>query len=168
MAGRRRAPRPGDPERARERALLDELAQVYRDIDLAFAEYRCPATRECCHFGVTGREPIVTSIELLALQQATAARGGPLAKSKRALPMYRDAYDDERICPLLGRDGRCSIYAARPLGCRSYWCHRAELPNRAVTRAAIGGFVRRIQAIAARHEHDGDRGRPLRRALGQR
>ncbi len=158
-------PRPSDQARAREQALLDELAAVYRDVDAAYGAYRCPATSECCHFAITGREPYVTSIELAALGRAIAARGGPLPDKRRALPMYPGDYRDERICPLLTADGRCSVYAARPLGCRSFWCHRADVPPDPVARDALAQFVRRIQAIAVRHQPDGDQGRPLSNAL---
>jgi uncharacterized protein len=158
-------PRPADHERTRENTLLDELAAVYRDVDAAYAAYRCPGTSECCHFAVTGREPYVTSIELAAMQRAIAARGGALPAKRRALSMYPGEYRDERICPLLTTDGRCSIYAARPLGCRSFWCHRADVPADAVARDALTQFVRRIQAIATRHQPGGDQGRPLSKAL---
>ncbi len=181
MSGKRQNPKDTAPRqhaREQERALLAELAAVYRDVDAAYGAYRCPGTSECCHFAVTGREPYVTSIELAAIERAVAARGGPLAPKKRALPIYPGSsgrrgpnpapseYRDERICPLLTREGRCSIYAARPLGCRSFWCHRADVPAEAVSRDALAGFVRRIQTIAQRHRPDGDQGRPLSRALG--
>jgi hypothetical protein len=162
MAARRR---PNDVARDGERALLAELEAVYRDVDAGYGEYRCPGTRECCHFAVTGREPHVTSIELAAIRVAIRARGGPLAPKKRALPMYPDRYRDERICALLTAEGRCSIYAARPLGCRSFWCHRADVPVDPVSRDALAAFVRRIQSIADRHARDGDRGRPLSAAI---
>jgi Fe-S-cluster containining protein len=148
--------------RANEDALLAELAAVYRDADALFATHRCPATAECCHFELLGREPYVTSIELAAIARAVAARGGPLAPKRRSLPLVGDA--PERICPLLDREGRCSVYRARPLGCRSYWCQRAE-SARAVDRTEVAALVGRIQDIAARHAADGDRGRPLCRAL---
>jgi Fe-S-cluster containining protein len=60
--------------------------------------------------------------------------------------------------------GRCSIYAERPLGCRTFHCERANagapVPHREIT-----SFVRRIQDLAARHCQGGDHGRPLTRAL---
>jgi Fe-S-cluster containining protein len=156
---------PNDPERERLRGLLDELARVYRDVDAAYAGYRCPSSTECCRFGVTGREPYVTSIELEAVNRGIARRGGPLSAKRRALPLFRETHVDERVCPLLDQHGHCSIYEARPLGCRSFWCDRAETPIDAVHRDTLAAFVRRIQEIAARHERDGERGRPLTRAV---
>jgi uncharacterized protein len=158
-------------------ALLGELQAVYDEVDAAFAGWSCPASTECCRFGITGREPYVTSIELLAVERALAARGGPIRQrtaaaapavatpKKRALPLA-DPVLAERRCPLLGDDGRCGIYASRPLGCRTFYCDRATAGGR-VAHREVGAMVRRIQAIAARHETDGDRGRPLTRALGR-
>lgn len=158
---------PLESERDRERALLADLEAIYRDVEASYREHRCPASTDCCRFGVTGREPYVTSIELAAVRRALAARGGRLSERRRALPLYPGDVRDERICPLLDRDGRCSIYAARPLGCRTFWCERSETTGEPVGRDAVAAFVRRIQALAARHEHDGDRGRPLTRALSE-
>lgn len=156
---------PLDDARSRERALLDELASVYRDVEQAYSTHRCPTSTDCCRFGVTGREPYVTSIELVAVRRALAAKGGMLSERRRALPLYPGEVKAERICPLLDRTGRCSIYDARPLGCRTFWCERSEDGGNPVSRAEVAEFVRRIQRIATLHERDGDRGRPLTRAL---
>src|SRR3954452_21499844 len=93
--------------------LLSELDAVYRDTERAFSGWSCPASTECCRFGVTGREPYITAIEEALLRRAIARRGGAraFARSRRTLPMI------ERPCPLLTSEGRCSVYAARPLGC---------------------------------------------------
>jgi uncharacterized protein len=158
VARRVRRSRP-PPE---ERALLDELADVYRDADALYASHRCAGTTECCRFGLTGREPYVTSIELSAVRKAVAARGGPLAPRRRALPLAPAG--DERTCPMLDAAARCSIYVSRPLGCRTFWCHRAEADQK-VSQRALNDLVARIKAIAARHEPGGEVGRLLTRAL---
>jgi len=145
---------------ARERGLLAELDQVYRDVDAAYRGYRCEDATECCRFAITGREPYITSIELLAVRRAVAARGGPLSPKRRALPLAAA----ERTCPLLAAGGRCAVYAARPLGCRSYWCRRACFDEK-VPRQQLAELVDRVKTIAARHQPDGDRGRPLSAAL---
>jgi hypothetical protein len=150
------------PSELGAQGLLAELAQIYREVDARYASYSCEGTTECCRFAVTGREPYVTSIELQALERAVAARGGPLPARRRALPLVRER--DERICPLLTADARCAVYAWRPLGCRTFWCHRAESAD-PVAHAERTAFVRRIQVLALRHRVDGDRGRPLTRAL---
>jgi Fe-S-cluster containining protein len=139
--------------------LLAALAEVYRDADAQYAGWSCPSSTECCRFGITGREPYVTSIELAAVKKAIRARGGN-GSWKRALPLARD----ERTCPLLDAAGRCSIYASRPLGCRTFYCDRAEQGGK-VKQRDINALVRRIQDIAQKHEPGGDKGRPLTRAL---
>jgi Fe-S-cluster containining protein len=143
--------------------LLAELEAIYREADQAHAGSRCPGSTECCRFGITGREPYVTSIELFALRRAVAARGGPLAPKRRALPLAR-RNDDEGTCPLLTSEGRCAVYAWRPLGCRTFWCHRAE-HDRPVRQPEINALVRKVKELSARHEPGGEHGRPLRRVL---
>ena len=141
--------------------------------DQVFAGWTCPASTECCRFGVTGREPYVTSIEIALIRWAIAARGGSTswkragavarsgdAASIRSLPLAVD----ERRCPMLTDAGRCAIYAARPLGCRTFFCDRATAAGR-VRHHEVSALVREIQAIAAQHEVAGDQGRPLTRAL---
>ncbi|WP_370865997.1 YkgJ family cysteine cluster protein [Chondromyces apiculatus] len=155
---------------------LADLAEIYRDADEAFSGWSCPASTECCRFGITGREPYVTSIELAAVRRALAKRGGarsfrhaaPLASGDaapqpstggpRRLPVT------ERTCPMLTEQGRCAIYADRPLGCRTFFCHQAE-PGTPVRHRDLLALVRRIQELAARHQPGGDQGRPLTRAL---
>lgn len=158
--------------RGREAELLGELEEVYRDADGAFAGWSCPASTECCRFGITGREPYVTSIELAAVRRALAARGGPRSvrlaapltvpspSGARRLPTA----PPERTCPLLAEGGRCAIYTSRPLGCRTFYCDRAD-PGPPVRHRDLLALVRRVQEIAARHEPTGDQGRPLTRAL---
>jgi Fe-S-cluster containining protein len=154
-------PRSGAADDA---ALLAELAALYREVDALYADWSCPGTTECCRFGVTGRQPYVTSIELAAIRRAIARRGAPLARGKRALPITRDE-EQERICPMLDRNNRCTIYADRPLGCRTFYCERAARGERG-TRAELQEVVRKLQDLAARHSLGGDQARPLTRALG--
>lgn len=150
--------------------LFEELAAIYRDADLTFSGWSCPGSTECCRFGITGREPYVTSIEIAALLRARAAAGSPLpvqdergvrSKGRRALPM---AADGERRCPMLTPEGRCAVYAWRPLGCRTFYCDRAE-PGERVRHREITALVRSIQDLASRHQPGGDQGRALTRVL---
>jgi Fe-S-cluster containining protein len=149
------------PARPANDALLDELAELYRETDRGNAGSSCPMSTECCRFGITGREPYVTSIEVLAIERAIARRGGPLSPRRRALPMALAA-DRERICPLLDASGRCSVYESRPFGCRTFFCRRASHamgePRRPAEEREL---VNRLRAIAARHEPGGDAPRPL-------
>jgi Fe-S-cluster containining protein len=150
------------PERERERALLGELETIYAEADALYAGHACPGSTECCRFAVTGREPYVTTIEVAAVERAVAARGGPLSRKRRALPLVRG--EDEATCPLLDARARCSVYAARPLGCRTFWCDRttADVPVRQKT---LNAFVRRVRELAERHAPGAVQGRPLRKAL---
>jgi uncharacterized protein len=158
--------------------LLDELTAIYRDVDSAFEGQTCPASTECCRFGITGREPYVTSIELALVERAIAARGGARALGRSPPPLRtseagtgggkrRLKMADERACPLLDASGRCSVYASRPLGCRTYWCERS-VGTSDVDQRDLNAYVRRIKDLAARHAPAGDLGRPLTRALAQR
>ena len=153
--------RPEALEKAASAAILGELEAIYRDVDARHEGHGCPASTECCRFGVTGREPYVTSVELALVVRAVARRGGRLSQKR---PPSLAIVKDERVCPLLGADGRCSIYASRPLGCRTFFCDRATTPD-APSQTEVNAWVRAIQTVAARHAPGGDRGRPLTRAL---
>lgn len=143
--------------------LLDELRSIYARADALYADWSCPNSTECCRFGITGRQPYVTSIELSLLRHGLAKRGGGLAPRRLALPITRDP-QSERICPLLEGSGRCSVYAERPLGCRTFYCERA-LPGVGPSRDDLRELVRALQDLAARHELGGELARPLVRAL---
>lgn len=170
-----------DASRSLEAELIAELEAVYQETEDTFLGWTCPASTECCRFGITGREPYVTSIELAGIRRAIAARGGPRAlqalvraeppraKEPAALavaPPERRALAPlaERRCPMLTDAGRCAIYASRPLGCRTYFCDRASAAA-PVRHHEVTRLVRKVQDIAARHEPGGDLGRPLTRAL---
>ena len=148
---------------AGEAELLRELQRLYGEADRLFAGSTCEVSSECCRFGITGREPQVTSLELALVKRALAERGGRLSVQKRALPITDDSAR-ERICPLLDRGSRCAIYQARPLGCRTFFCSRAD-HVREPKRAELSALVRRLQDLAARHQRDGERPRALTRAL---
>jgi len=154
-------------DRDEERALLGELASLYEEADVLFAGSSCRASSECCRFARTGREPYVTSIELALVLAAVKRRGGsypagpaPLHTLDKRLPVLRD----ERACPLLDADRRCSIYPERPLGCRTFFCDRATELSR-VRHKDLLAIVGRLKELASRHESGGDEGRPLTRAL---
>jgi hypothetical protein len=53
---------------------------------------------------------------------------------------------DSRRCPFLDGDLRCTIYAARPLGCRTFYCHRASGPP--VARRELADLVRRLEDLS--------------------
>ncbi len=145
-----------------------ELRAIYAEADALYAGWSCPASTRCCRFGVTGREPYVTSMELVVVRRAVARAGRNLddktpRPAKRALPLVEVARD-ERRCPLLTAEGRCSIYADRPFGCRTYFCDDASEGSR-VRHRDVNELVRRLKELSLRHEPRGDEGRPLVRAL---
>jgi uncharacterized protein len=144
--------------------LLRALADLYGEVDALHAGFSCPASTECCRFGVTGREPYVTSLELLAIERALARSGGGLPSArKRALPLHGASPEHERTCPLLDRAGRCSVYAVRPFGCRTFYCARAE--RGADPRRGLRPLLAELRELAARHRPGGDAGRALTSAL---
>lgn len=157
-----------------QRQLERDLMALYEEVDHAFTLASCPASTECCRFGVTGREPYVTSIELAVLERAIGARGGArvLRRSPPPLEQNNDAKPapkrlqlvDERVCPMLDVAGRCVVYQARPFGCRTFFCERATDADH-VGQREINEFVRRIKVLASAHAAGGDVGRPLMRAL---
>ncbi|MBI5538058.1 MAG: YkgJ family cysteine cluster protein [Deltaproteobacteria bacterium] len=148
-----------------EDALLAELEAIYQEVDAKFAGWTCPASTECCRFGLTGVEPYVTSIEYLAVLKAIQKRGGPLRDKRKALALEGTGVRDERTCALLDRSGRCSIYEARPIGCRTFFCARATeaMP---VPHTEVIEMVRRVQELAARHTPGGELSHRLGKMMG--
>ncbi len=141
-------------------ALIDELRALYHQIDAALAGWSCDASTDCCRFGVTGREPYPTAIELALLDRAIASRGG--LPKRRTLPLA-----SERRCALLDDHGRCLVYASRPFGCRTFFCTRGQGPvgERILPKATIADVASRIASLSARFAPADPGPRPLSRAL---
>lgn len=153
-------------ERRRVDDLEAALCALYAEVDAAHAGWSCDATTDCCHFARTGREPYVTSIEVRLVERAVRARGAKL-DARRSLPLAGrspPSQVDERRCPMLDDGGRCSVYEARPFGCRTFYCERATSGER-VSQRQINGWVARIRAIAGAYTPGADTGAPLTRAL---
>lgn len=136
-------------------ALIRELYAVYQDAEALFHGWSCPASTECCRFALTGLEPYVTSIEYTAVIRAVKKAGGLPQAARKALPLPERGDRDQGACRLLDADGRCSVYDARPFGCRTFFCSRA-LEGKKVPHKQMLALVRRIQQIAARHTPGGD------------
>jgi Fe-S-cluster containining protein len=89
---------------------------VFAKADALWSKYSCPASAECCQLGKTERQPWLWPSEWKLLTEG------------RELPPPRA----DGGCPFLDADGRrCTVYADRPLGCRTYFCHRVKGPPRA-------------------------------------
>lgn len=135
-------------QRARaRRAALQELAAVYRQADAAYRPYGCPATAECCQLSTTQREPWLWPAEWELLLEA---KGGRVPEER-----------SDGGCPFLEADGkRCSVYAARPFGCRTYFCHRVQGPKREPVEA-VAALSSRLERVAQALDADGPGPRPL-------
>jgi Fe-S-cluster containining protein len=147
-------------ERNERKLALEELRRLYARVDAALDGWACEASTDCCRFGVTGREPYPTAVEVAELERAVRARGG--IKKRRTLPVAR-----ERRCALLGDDNRCLVYASRPFGCRTFFCERATSPvgegAKAMPKAVIAEVSRAIADLSARFEPRDPGPRPLSR-----
>ena len=140
-----------------------ELLALYAEVDALLAPYTCDSSTECCRFGITGREPYPTAAELALVKRAIARAGITLAsppRNQRALALV----DTERACPLLSAEGRCRIYAARPFGCRTFFCDRVQGPGK-LPRAQIQRISRDIADLSARLAPRNPLPRPLTHAL---
>ncbi|MBN9165881.1 MAG: hypothetical protein BGO98_05020 [Myxococcales bacterium 68-20] len=160
--------------------LLQELRALYAKIDGALEGWGCDASTDCCRFGVTGREPYPTAVEVAELDRAVRARGGlpkrrslPLVSShargaRRSRQADADDGEDERRCALLGDEGRCLVYASRPFGCRTFFCERARGPvgeraDSGLPRETITEVARDIAALSARFAPADPGPRPISR-----
>jgi len=106
---------PVSDARARRAARLETRA-LYRLADAAYGPFSCPASAECCQLTKVKRQPWLWLGEWLVLEERLRSEG-------RRVEARADG-----ACPLLGADGRCTVYADRPFGCRTYFCHRVTGP----------------------------------------
>lgn len=146
---------------------LVELRALYARIDRTLEGWTCDASTECCRFGVTGREPYPTAVEIAELDRAVRARGGLPKRRLRFGPAVSNG-KGERPCALLGDDGRCLVYASRPFGCRTFFCERACGPvgqraDSGLPRAMIAEVGREIAALSARFAPADPGPRPISR-----
>jgi len=116
-----------------ERKAGTALEAFYRASDATWSGFGCPGTAECCQLSKRGREPWLWRVEWDAV--------------RRAVPMLPAARADGG-CPFLDEDGRrCTVYASRPLGCRTYFCHRRTGPAREPAEQ-MDQLQRRLEVIA--------------------
>jgi Fe-S-cluster containining protein len=112
----------------RVRAAIEAVyADLAREVDVH--KPRCDASGRCCHFERWGHRLYVTGLEAaytLAHAQPRA-QGPPTSGKTFRLPQLGDveAARARGDCPFL--DGTtCTAHAARPLGCRVYYCDAAS------------------------------------------
>lgn len=129
-----------------DRAAARALETLQRRTDEAWSGHRCPGTAECCQLAKRGREPWLWGVEWDALRRA-----------RPELPAPRE----DGGCPFLDAEGRrCTVYAARPLGCRTYFCHRATGPAREPVEE-MDRLLRQLETIARSVRPDEDGPRPI-------
>jgi Fe-S-cluster containining protein len=128
------------------------ILKVYQLAEDALPERQCTASGRCCQFAVTGREPFVTVMEMdLILQE--------LARQGRKVPPPRQ----DEGCPLLTPDGmRCTVYDARPLGCRTFFCREA---GGVATAREMRDAVQALNTLEESRGKKRSGSRPLTRAL---
>lgn len=120
----------------RARARINETRAIYRKADDAFAPFSCPASGECCQLAKTKREPWVQRSEWETLV-------AHLDSEHRTVPEERS----DGGCPFLDAEGkRCTVYAARPFGCRTFFCERIRGPSRQPVEA-VDSLLRRLTAL---------------------
>ncbi len=112
----------------------EALAILYAELDAAVAEAApvCRLSGRCCRFEEYGHALFLSAPEAAVLLADAPPPSRPL--------------DDGETCPWQDASGRCTARAARPLGCRVYFCDPAyegkapELTER---------FLARLKALAA-------------------
>jgi len=117
-----------------EARALRELRAIYRQADAAYAPFSCPASGECCQLARTQRQPWLWYPEW------------KLLASRHTLPPRRK----DGGCPYLDPAGRrCTVYADRPFGCRTFFCERIRGPARQPTDT-VDALLRRLEAVSQR------------------
>ena len=145
-----------------------ELHARFAEADALMAGISCDASTDCCRFGVTGREPYVTPAEVAEIRGELRAQGR-LGKSERPpSPKKHLPLSGERRCPMLSDAGRCTVYEARPLGCRTFFCRPAlaQSGNAKLPQVELRRLAREVDEIS-RRAFPGESGtRPITRVLG--
>jgi len=130
---------------------LSEISAIYAELERRPLERACISRTECCRFHLTGKTPMLTRGE------AAFAALGVRASGRKKLPPR-----DGGACPMLGGNGRCTIYAHRPFGCRTHFCAAAGGPY---PRKHVAGLIQRLEALDERLGGDGPR--PIQGAVAE-
>ena len=126
-----------------------EIQAIYAEVERRALPRDCQMRTGCCHFRQTGKTPLLTRGEALFLAKGVRASGRTQVKPH-----------PEGACPLLGRDGRCTVYAHRPFGCRTHFCQPA---GGMYPRKHVADLIQRLEALDEKLGGDGSR--PLEGAL---
>jgi hypothetical protein len=135
-----------------ERQAIEDLGAFYRRVDQAHQGFSCPQSGDCCQLRTTGREPYLWRIEWLLLARRIAERGGRMPEVRA-----------DGGCRFLDPAGRrCTVYADRPFGCRTYGCGRAEGLTRGL-REEVRLFTRELSGLAEQFDPEDGGPRALTR-----
>lgn len=137
------------PLAVRRLQAIRETRALLARADQAWNRFSCPATAECCQLAMTSRPPWLWPSEWALLRDH-------LTRKQRPFPAPRA----DGGCPLLDEAGqRCTVYEARPFGCRTFFCHRVKGPASHPTQTTND----LLQALAAANLAwlDGAAPRPL-------
>lgn len=126
-----------------------EIQAIYAEVERRALPRECQMRTGCCHFRQTGKTPLLTRGEALFLAKGVRASGRTQIKPH-----------PDGACPLLGRDGRCTVYASRPFGCRTHFC---EAAGGMYPRKHVADLIQRLEALDEKLGGDGSR--PLEGAL---
>jgi uncharacterized protein len=119
----------------------DETKFILKQASAVWAAYSCPGTAECCQLKVTQRLPYLWPSEWQVLLE-------DLRRQKRAIPEARS----DGACPFLDAGGlRCTVYEARPFGCRTYFCHRIQGPAQ-VPADKTNALLERLHKLNIAHD----------------
>lgn len=121
----------------------NEMAAIYKAVADRPLERSCSMITECCQFKLTGRTPMLTKGEALYAAVGVRASGRKKLTGR-----------DDGACPLLGKYGRCMIYAHRPFGCRTHFCSAAGGPY---PRKHVADLIQRLEVLDERLGGDGPR-----------
>ena len=87
---------------------------------------------------------------MLTRGEALLAAQGVRAAGRKTLPLSRA----DGACPLLGGDGRCTIYEHRPFGCRTHFCQAA---GGMMPRREVADLIQRLETLDEKLRGDGPR-----------
>lgn len=119
-----------------EQSACAEVRAVYDELATRPADRNCVRLKECCHFKLTGRTPLLTKGEALVAARALRQTG------RTSLPLSNSG-----ACPFLQTGtGDCLIYESRPFGCRTHFCAAAGGPY---ARSEVIDLIRRLEQVDA-------------------
>ncbi|HYC54257.1 MAG TPA: YkgJ family cysteine cluster protein [Candidatus Binatia bacterium] len=130
-----------------------DLLSIYAEAEASLPARDCMRSTGCCRFALTGREPHVTQAEVDLLLEHLASQG------RRVPPPRRDG-----ACPFLaGDETTCTVYEARPFGCRTHFCREAGGP---VPARELRISLRRLAELEEQLGSRAQGPRPMSGALG--